>query len=125
MISAHLGLFANLFKMKKTVIIQFEIEGFHHYPNAPKEVEFLSYNHRHTFKVKCGYKVEDLNREKEIFIYRDIVKKYLIKQYGNPSQFKNMSCEMIAEEILKQYTKDDMIWCEVWEEETGGAKVEL
>ena len=111
--------------MKKTVIIQFEIEGFHHYPNAPKEVEFLSYNHRHTFKIKCGYQVEDLNREKEIFICRDIVKKYLLKSYGYPCQFKNMSCEMIAQEILEQHDEDDMIFCEVWEEETGGAKVEL
>ena len=111
--------------MKKNVIIQFEIEGFHHYPNAPKEVEFLSLNHRHTFKIKCGYQVEDLNREKEIFICRDIVKKFLFNKYGMPCQFQNMSCEMIAEEILKQYTEDDMIFCEVWEEETGGARVEL
>jgi hypothetical protein len=111
--------------MKKTVIIQFEIEGFHHYPNAPKEVEFLSFNHRHTFKVKCGYKVEDLNREKEIFICRDIVKKYLIDFYGSPCQFKNRSCEMIAQEILEQFNEDDMIFCEVWEEETGGARIDL
>jgi hypothetical protein len=112
-------------QMKKTVIIQFEIEGFHHYPNAPKEVEFLSFNHRHTFKVKCGYKVEDLNREKEIFICRDIVKKYLIDFYGSPCQFKNRSCEMIAQEILEQFNEDDMIFCEVWEEETGGARIDL
>lgn len=117
--------YLNFNQMKKNVIIQFEIEGFHHYPNAPKEVEFLSLNHRHTFKIKCGYQVEDLNREKEIFICRDIVKKFLFNKYGMPCQFQNMSCEMIAEEILKQYTEDDMIFCEVWEEETGGARVEL
>lgn len=125
MIGAHLSLLANLFDMKRTVIIQFEIEGFHHYPNPPKEVEFLSYNHRHTFVVKCGYKVSELDREKEIFICRDIIKQSLIKKYGNPCQFKNMSCEMIAEEILYEYKKENMIWCEVWEEETGGAKVEI
>lgn len=111
--------------MKKTVIIQFEVEGFHNYPNPPKEVEFLSYNHRHTFVFKCGYKVEHLNREKEIFICRDIVKKYLFEQFGNPCQFKNMSCEMIAEEMLNKYKNDGMSWCEVWEEETGGARVEI
>jgi hypothetical protein len=31
---------------------------------------------------------------------------------------------MIASLILKQY-KSEMKWCEVWEEETGGARIEL
>lgn len=111
--------------MKTTVITQFEIEGFHNYPKAPDVVKFLSYNHRHTFIVKCGYQVEDLNREKEIFICRDEVKSYLIDSFGYPCDFENMSCEMIAKEILEFSEEDGMIWCEVWEEKTGGAKVEL
>mgnify|MGYP003649791860 FL=1 len=32
---------------------------------------------------------------------------------------------MIAHDIMKEFKQDNMIWCEVWEEETGGAKVEL
>ena len=73
--------------MKTTVITQFEVEGFHNYPEAPKQVDFLSSNHRHTFIIKCGYEVEDLNREKEIFICRDEVKSYLIESI----QFKLIS----------------------------------
>lgn len=111
--------------MKTTVITQFQIEGFHKYPKAPKKVEFLSNNHRHTFIVKCGYKVTDLNREKEIFICRDEVNSYLIDSFGYPCDFENMSCEMIAKEILEFSLEDGMIWCEVWEENTGGAKVEI
>lgn len=111
--------------MKTTVEIQFEIEGFHNYPNAPTQVEFLSYNHRHTFIVKCGYSVTDLNREKEIFICRDLVKEYLNEAYGIPCKFNSMSCEMIAKEILEFSIDDGMVWCSVWEENTGGAKVEL
>lgn len=111
--------------MKSIVITQFEIEGFHHYPNAPKEVEFLSHNHRHTFIIKSGYQVTDLNREKEIFLCRDIVKDYLNEYYGSPCIFENMSCEMIAKEILEFSLEDGMIWCEVWEENTGGARIEL
>jgi len=110
--------------MKSTVIIQFEIEGFHHYPNAPQEVNFLSHNHRHTFIVKAGYLVEDLNREKEIFIERDYIKEYLTECFGSPCQFGAMSCEMIAAEILEYASEEGMIWCEVWEENTGGARVE-
>ena len=111
--------------MKNIVIIQFEIEGFHNYPNAPKEVDFLSFNHRHNFKIKAGYEVLDLNREREIFICRDEVKSYLNESFGMPCQFKNMSCEMIAKEILEFAQEDGMIWCEVWEENTGGARIEL
>lgn len=108
--------------MKNIVIIQFEIEGFHNYPNAPDKVNFLSNNHRHTFIIKSGYKVSDLNREREIFICRDIVKNYLEESFGVPCQFKNMSCEMIAKEILEFAIEDGMVWCEVWEEKTGGAR---
>lgn len=111
--------------MQTTVITQIEIGGFHHYPNAPKKVYFLSFNHRHTFKVKCGYLVEDLNREREIFLCRDEVESYLYEAYGNPCQFGPMSCEMIAKEVLEFGQCDGMIWCEVWEENTGGARVEL
>ena len=111
--------------MKNTIITQFEIEGFHHYPNAPKKVHFLSLNHRHTFKIKVGYQVTNLNREKEIFLCREEVREYLNESYGNPCQFKNMSCEMIAKEVLDFGIEDGMIWCEVWEENTGGAKVKL
>tara|TARA_R110002020_G_scaffold212120_1_gene418545 strand:+ start:6031 stop:6408 length:378 start_codon:yes stop_codon:yes gene_type:complete len=125
MIGAHLGLFAELFRMKKTVIIQFEVNGFHNYPAAPTEVEFLKFRHRHSFKIKCGYKVSHEDREKEIFICRDEVKKFLFNKYGNPCEFENMSCEMIAKKILEQFKKENMFWCEVWEEQTGGAKVEL
>jgi hypothetical protein len=111
--------------MKTTVITQFEIAGFHHYPNAPEQVNFLSFNHRHIFVIKCGYQVSVLNREKEIFICMDEVKSYLIEAYGYPCQFDAMSCEMIASEIMEFGKIDGMVWCSVWEEETGGAKVEL
>ena len=112
-------------KMKSTVELAFTVEGFHNYPNAPDKVKFLSHNHRHSFDVKCGYEVKDLNREKEIFLCREKVIKYIYETYKNPCRFNNMSCEMIAKEILIFGLKDNMIWCSVWEEKTGGAKVEI
>lgn len=111
--------------MKKTVIAQFEIEGFHHYPNSPKQVSFLRYNHRHSFIIKVGYSVTDSNREKEIFLCRDEIKSYLIESYGFPCLFGAMSCEMIAEEILQFSNEDGVVWVEVWEENTGGSRVEI
>lgn len=111
--------------MKIQVIISFEIEGFHAYKNAPEIVSFLSNIHRHTFKIKCGYSVNELDREKEIFIERNYIKEYLNESYGNPCEFNNMSCEMIAKEILEYGQPENMAWCEVWEEKTGGARIEL
>jgi hypothetical protein len=111
--------------MKNTVIVQFQVEGFHNYPDAPEVVNFLKNNHRHTFIVKAGYNVTDLNREKEIFICRDEVLSYLNDSFGVPCDFIEMSCEMIAKEILEFSLEDGMVWCEVWEENTGGARVEL
>jgi len=111
--------------MKTTVIIQISIEGFHQYNEAPEEVKFLSCIHRHTFIIKCGYKVTSLNRELEIFICRKAVNNYIESIYSIPALFNNMSCEMIAKDILTSHKKDKMIWCEVWEENTGGAKIEL
>ena len=109
----------------KTVILDFDIEGFHFYPNPPKQVSFLKHNHRHIFQIRAGYKVEDLNREKEIFIQQDFLKDYLNDCYGSPCQFENMSCEMIADELL-QFIKDDGgIWVEVFEDGKGGSRVEI
>lgn len=111
--------------MKSTVIVKFEIEGFHHYPSPPTQVMFLKSNHRHTFKIKAGYEVTDLNREIEIFIARDELITYLYESFGVPCQFEAMSCEMIAKEIIEFAKYDKMIWCEVWEESTGGARIEI
>lgn len=111
--------------MNTEVIIQFQVEGFHNYEGAPKEVDFLANRHRHTFIIKCAYQVHHLNREREIFICRDEVIDYLNECYGVPCEFGSMSCEMIAKEILEFGIEDGMTWCEVWEESTGGAKVFL
>ena len=43
--------------MNKTVILDFDLVGFHKWENAPEEVDFLSYKHRHNFRFRLGYKV--------------------------------------------------------------------
>ena len=108
----------------RTVILDFDIEGFHYYPNAPKQVAFLENNHRHIFRIRAGLKVDDLNREKEIFIEQDKLKDYLIESYGSPCFFMDMSCEMIAQDLLEFLTDDGGIWVEVFEDSRGGARVD-
>jgi hypothetical protein len=115
--------------MKTQVIIQFDVEGFHCWENAIEEVQFLKHEHRHTFTIRCGYEVDELDREREIFVERHYVKSFLEGQYlkitpvGDVLHFGGMSCEMIAKAIM-QDQGPEMRWCEVWEEKTGGARVE-
>jgi hypothetical protein len=110
---------------KNTVVIDFDIEGFHHYPNAPVKVAFLRHNHRHLFNVRVHYKVLGLDREKEIFIQEAYIKEYLNESFGVPCQFGAMSCEMIAQEIIDFGKEDGITKVEVYEDGKGGAIVEL
>lgn len=111
--------------MNTEIIIAFEVEGFHNYPDAPSKVRFLSYTHRHTFHITCYVHATHDNRDKEIFLYREQVLTYIRHEYGSPAMFGSMSCEMIAKDILKQFSNADMRSVEVWEENTGGAKVSI
>jgi len=106
------------------VLTEFDIVGFHHYPNAPNTVDFLKHKHRHIFTIKMGYNVKDLDRELEIFIMQDYVKDYLYETYGSPCQFDNMSCEMIAKELLDFSLLDGAVYVKVFEDYKGGAIVE-
>jgi hypothetical protein len=108
--------------MKTFVITDFDIIGFHHYPTPPKEVEFLKHNHRHIFRIRAGFRVVDLDREIEIFIQEEKMKAYLCLKYGVPCQFGAMSCEMIAMDLYHQFKPN---WVEVFEDDRGGARLEL
>lgn len=111
--------------MRNEVIIRFQVEGFHNYPTAPKEVKFLQFPHRHDFDITMGFKVEGLNREIEIFIMRKKVIAWFDNQWGTPCQFGPMSCEHIASALLMEFEKDGCRWASVWEEGTGGSRAFL
>jgi hypothetical protein len=110
--------------VKAQVLIAFDFEGFHRYEGAPAKVDFLSARHRHTFKVKCAYRVDGLNRDVEIFLLRDHVKASMLCAFEG-GDIGGRSCEMLAAWLVRRFKVDGMIWAEVWEESTGGARVEL
>lgn len=112
-------------QIKRTVILDFEMVGFHKWANAPEPVKFLSNDHRHNFRFRLGYKVIDADREIEIFMEEEIVQHYLTECYGSPLQFEGMSCEMIAEDLLIHFQEEGCIWVEVFEDNKGGARVDL
>ena len=87
----------------KNVWITTQFVGFHSYPDAPKEVEFLKNKHRHTFFCKVEIEVNHNDRDIEFFIFRNYINN-IIKKLINKNNAG--SCEMIAEIIVEQCTKD-------------------
>jgi hypothetical protein len=102
-----------------------EIVGYHFWPGAPDEVEFLRHEHRHIFEIKVGVEVKGLDRETEIFQLERNVARYLLGSYGTGSaiaecKFGKMSCEMIAAKLLGYF---GAAWVSVTEDGRGGAIV--
>ena len=95
-------------RVKKSIWVTFQKEGIHKYPNAPKEVEFLKYPHRHIFKFKVQIQVYDNDRDIEFFIF----KRWLESLYADDTlELDYKSCEMIADDLAKEincllYTSD-------------------
>ena len=86
-------------KVKKSIWVTFQKEGIHKYPDAPDEVEFLRYPHRHIFKFKVQIDVEHDDRDIEFFIF----KRWLESLYADDTlQLDYKSCEMMADDLAKQ-----------------------
>ena len=86
-------------RVKKTIWVTFQKEGIHKYPDAPDEVDFLRYPHRHMFHFKVQIEVYDNDRDIEFFIF----KRWLESLYAdNILQLDYKSCEMMADDLAKQ-----------------------
>ena len=86
-------------RVKKTIWVTFQKEGIHKYPDAPKEVEFLKYPHRHIFKFKVAIEVFHGDRDIEFFIF----KRWLEGLYADETlQLDYKSCEMICDDLAQQ-----------------------
>lgn len=107
--------------MKRKVLTYNAIEGFHCYPNAPEFCAYLSARHRHIFVIRCEFEVSHNEREIEINEQQHVIEKMLTKRFGSPCEFGDMSCETIAELIMKEYKS--CIKAEVKEDDYGGASL--
>ena len=86
-------------QVKKSIWVTFQKEGIHKYPDAPDEVDFLRYPHRHIFKFKVQIEVFHGDRDIEFFIF----KRWLESLYAdNIIQLDYKSCEMISDELARQ-----------------------
>ena len=105
-------------EIEKKIVVKLQVEGIHSWDNCDlPEVDFLKYPHRHMFHITLHKSVMDSDREIEIIMLKRQIKEYLGDE---PVMFYGLSCEMIAERILKQFDAD---YVEVLEDNENGAVI--
>jgi hypothetical protein len=105
--------------MKTNIIVKTQFAALHNWPNCNiKEVEFLKHPHRHTFYITCKKEVSHSDRDIEIIMLKNEINTFLYNNYEKG--FGPMSCEMIAEMLLKKY---ELNYCMVLEDNENGAEV--
>ena len=111
-------------QVKKSIWVTFQKEGIHKYPNAPDEVEFLRYPHRHIFKFKVQIEVYNDDRDIEFFIF----KRWLESLYTDDTlELDYKSCEMIADDLAKEIKdkySDRWLAIDVSEDGENGCHIE-
>lgn len=105
---------------KTTIVVQTQFEGMHCYPDAPDEVSYLRYLHRHIFCVKLELEVKHDDRELEFII----VKRKLEDYISSESFVKSVSCEQMAKLICRYmftlYGERNAKCCVYEDNENGG-----
>ena len=109
-------------RRKVTIIINTRFSACHQFLQAPNDVAYLKYPHRHEFHVSVEMEVFHDDREIEFILVKQSLDKFLNEGLEN----EQMSCEMIASSICKflanQYGERSMI-CTVLEDGENGGKV--
>lgn len=112
------------------IVVNLQVEGFHRWEKALKEVEFLSHDHRHIFHITCWKKVPHDDRAVEIITFKREIKDYLEEQYPPYTEgmryeegycpfcyFDTLSCEGIAKDLLNHFK---LSMCQVMEDGENG-----
>lgn len=117
--------------IKSYIVVKLQVEGIHRWPAAGDhfpEVEYLSHPHRHIFHIECKKEVFHDDRDVEFILFKREINEYLHRKYFNKKfkyqmcDFKSMSCEMIARELLEQF---ELVSCSVFEDGENGAECSL
>ena len=108
--------------MSKYIYVKTSFEGFHSYPEAPINVEFLRNEHRHIFHVKVYIEVHHNNRDIEFILFKRFLDN-VINELNKPLG----SCEMISDQLYKQisrYYPGRKIIIDVSEDNDNGSYIE-
>ena len=79
-----------------SIVVKFDLEGGHHWPEAPKDFKHLKVHHHHIFHFECYIPVGQDNRELEFLVVRRELMTIMKDAQGSPCDFEDMSCETIA-----------------------------
>lgn len=123
--------------MKAFVIIEVRALGNHKWTTAPVERTYLRHNHPHIFRFKVSIQVSNLDRGIEFHDLWNRVNDFIHNKWqpkDEPAhaalEFGKMSCEQIAESIIKDivlaynlHNKKRTVEVEVFEEQSAGGKV--
>ena len=112
-------------KLNKKIFVTFEREGFHCWPEAPKEVEFLRNLHRHLFKFRVELSVSGNNREVEFILLKRELENYVDRLMMDCPE--RSSCEMLGEDIITYLSVEHIcrkVKVEVSEDGENGAVVD-
>jgi len=119
-------------KIKTEVYCTLQVEGVHNWSECPlEEVIYLRELHRHVFHIKAHRIVSHDDRDQEFIMLKHDILYHLLNTYASEGQdghfmddyvciFGEMSCEMIAKELVSKF---DLSRCEVSEDNENGAVV--
>lgn len=99
------------------IVVSFQFEGFHYWPDASSQHTYLANAHRHMFHVKAWKEVSHGNREIEIIQFKRNMCRFATEQWGH-GQMTTLSCEQMAEALCKKF---ELAYCEVLEDGENGA----
>lgn len=109
--------------MKMNIIVNLEFEAIHCWKGAIRfsKIKFLASQHRHLFYIEAKKLVTHSDRQIETITLKRKIEKYLNKEFPNKN-IGRMSCEMLAEKLLKHF---NLVYCKVLEDNENGAEVFL
>lgn len=112
---------------KTNIIVKLDVEGLHNWPAAKEilpQVAYLSDLHRHRFFITAKKAVMHDDRDVEIIMFKNEIRKYLQLNYFSTHDqclmFGSKSCEMLAKELLNEF---DLCYCSVLEDDENGAEI--
>jgi hypothetical protein len=107
--------------MNATVMVRRRFEGFHQWPDATGQRDYLAHRHRHLFWVQVEAAVTHDDREIE---FHDLLDQ--VKAWWPGPELGRWSCEQIGKHYLNHLIQDyghRSYLVEVWEDGEVGARV--
>lgn len=112
--------------MNTNIVVKLQYEALHNWPGVAEMlpdqpwIHMLKDKHRHLFCITLEKAVTHSDRDVEIILFKQEVLRKLEATFGRPGDLGSMSCEMLAEYLLKEF---DCTSVEVLEDNENGAKV--